>query len=67
MWWRAVRGHHEDVSRARDWVEQARCDLRHARGSLGLEGYAWAGKDPPVHAAFVRAFPCMRGKGPGLA
>ncbi|WP_135255779.1 HEPN domain-containing protein [Thermus caldilimi] len=30
------------MNRARDWVEQARYNLRHAIGSLGLEDYAWA-------------------------
>ena len=30
------------VNRARDWLEQARHNLRHAQGSLGLGDYAWA-------------------------
>jgi HEPN domain-containing protein len=30
------------VNRARDWLEQARWNLRHAEGSLGLGDYAWA-------------------------
>lgn len=32
----------EGVNRAPDWLEQARWNLRHAEGSLGLEDYAWA-------------------------
>ena len=28
--------------RARDWLEQARRDLRHAEGSVGLGDYEWA-------------------------
>ena len=30
------------VNRARDWLEQARYNLRHAQGSLSLGDYAWA-------------------------
>ncbi|PZA05978.1 MULTISPECIES: HEPN domain-containing protein [unclassified Meiothermus] len=30
------------MNRAQDWLEQARWNLRHAEGSLGLGDYAWA-------------------------
>lgn len=30
------------MNRAGDWLEQARWNLRHAEGSLGLGDYAWA-------------------------
>ena len=35
-------GENKGVDRARDWLEQARHNLRHAQGSLGLGDYAWA-------------------------
>ena len=35
-------GDNKGVNRARDWLEQARHNLRHAQGSLGLGDYAWA-------------------------
>ncbi len=54
--------HNGGVNRAREGLEQARYNLRHARGSLDLGDYAWASCPQQAAEAALKGLHLSRGQ-----